>query len=160
MLKWPIGRAGRGVMLMWLVMGSLGFGVLNWFVFHRLDPTINLGFRLSRFGNLPIWYYGLELLFDLALIAVAVARLHDIGKSGWWLAVIVAGALLASVTGSGAIGLLVFAVWLGLLLWPGTLGPNAFGADPKGWKSREQYETQMRELTEQAKPNRRSSADS
>lgn len=160
MLKWPIGRGGRGAMLAWLVIGSLGFGLLNWFAFHRLDLTINLGFRLSRFGSLPIWYHGLELFFDLALVAVAVARLHDIGKSGWWLAIIAAGALLANVTGSGAISMLILAMWLALLVWPGTLGPNPFGADPKGWKSREHYETQMRELAEQAKPNRRSSADS
>ncbi len=65
----------------------------------------------------------LNSLTSLALfipsIAVAVRRLHDIGRSGWWY-------------------LLVFAIiigWIVLLIWfctEGTKGPNEYGPDPKG----------------------------
>lgn len=155
MFKWPIGRAGRGTMLGWLVLGSVGFSIVQWFAFQRLDLSIKLGFRadaISHFDVFPFWYPALELLFDIGLIVVAIARLHDIGKSGWWLATIAAAAVLATITGSGAIGLMIIVAWLALLLWPGTFGANEFGADRLGWESREQYEAQMQELRESARP--------
>ena len=51
-------------------------------------------------------------------LAVAVRRLHDVDRSGWWL-------LLAFVP---LIGIIVLIVW-----WctEGTRGPNRFGPDPK-----------------------------
>jgi len=64
---------------------------------------------------------GLILIGALVLpgIAVTVRRLHDVGRSGWWL----------------LIGLIPL-VGTGILLWwncqPGTIGPNRFGPDPKG----------------------------
>lgn len=51
-------------------------------------------------------------------IAVAIRRLHDTDRSGWWL-------LIALVPLIGAIVLLVFYVT------DGTKGPNRFGPDPK-----------------------------
>ena len=50
-------------------------------------------------------------------IAVAVRRLHDIDKSGWWL----------------LIGLIPLIGWIILIVWyatKGTTGSNRFGADP------------------------------
>ena len=59
-------------------------------------------------------------LFSLAVLlpslGVAVRRLHDVERSGWW--------LLLALTGIGALVLLYWYVTRG------TLGPNAFGADP------------------------------
>jgi uncharacterized membrane protein YhaH (DUF805 family) len=51
-------------------------------------------------------------------VGVYVRRLHDIGKSGWWLLV-----GLVPVIGIGVV----------LYWWaqPGTSGPNEFGPDPK-----------------------------
>lgn len=64
----------------------------------------------------------LTLIFYVAIlipsIAVAVRRLHDIDKSGWWI-------LIGLVPLIGAIVLLVF------YCTDGTRGPNRFGADPK-----------------------------
>jgi uncharacterized membrane protein YhaH (DUF805 family) len=51
-------------------------------------------------------------------IAVGVRRLHDTGRSGWWL-------LIGFVPLIGAIVLLVF------LVGAGNAGPNAHGDDPK-----------------------------
>ncbi|MGG5807908.1 DUF805 domain-containing protein [Falsiroseomonas sp. CW058] len=55
----------------------------------------------------------------LPSIAVAVRRLHDTGRSGWWL-------LIALVPLIGWIVLVIFYVGRG------EDGPNRFGADPRG----------------------------
>lgn len=61
-------------------------------------------------------------LFSLALfipsLAVAVRRLHDIGRSGWWL-------LIGLIPLVGALVLLVFAVQ------DSQPGSNAYGPNPK-----------------------------
>jgi uncharacterized membrane protein YhaH (DUF805 family) len=57
----------------------------------------------------------LGMAYSLAVllpgIAVAIRRMHDVGKSGWFLLIPIYGLILA--------------------LTPGDAGPNAFGADPK-----------------------------
>lgn len=67
-------------------------------------------------------YGPLSALFMLAIIvpsiAVGVRRLHDTGRSGWWM-------LIGLVPFIGAIVLLVFYVL------EGTRGPNEYGPDPK-----------------------------
>jgi len=55
----------------------------------------------------------------LPALAVSVRRLHDSGRSGWWV-------LIGLVPCVGWIILIVFYVL------PGTVGNNKFGADPKG----------------------------
>lgn len=60
--------------------------------------------------------YSLAVL--LPSLGVAVRRLHDTNRSGWWL-------LIGLIPIIGAIVLLVF------LVSEGTRGPNSHGADPK-----------------------------
>ena len=97
------------------------------FVFMYLDSALGLG------GSFTSWRTGnsigfnmtggvLSALFGLAVLlpslAVSVRRLHDVGKSGWFLLFIV---------------VLIFG-WIYLLylyVQPGTAGPNEYGADPK-----------------------------
>jgi uncharacterized membrane protein YhaH (DUF805 family) len=58
-----------------------------------------------------------ELGLILPAIAVAVRRLHDIDKSGWWL----------------LIGFVPLIGWIFVFIWmctKGSLGPNRFGPDP------------------------------
>lgn len=50
-------------------------------------------------------------------LAVAVRRLHDSGRSGWWL-------LIGIVPLIGSLWLFI------LLIWAGTRGSNRFGPDP------------------------------
>jgi uncharacterized membrane protein YhaH (DUF805 family) len=69
----------------------------------------------------PFHTRGLTALLGVVLFAptvgVEIRRLHDIGKSGWWL-------LMAFVPFIG--GILLIYWWT----QPGTSGPNKFGADP------------------------------
>ncbi|WP_431677005.1 DUF805 domain-containing protein [Kitasatospora sp. KL5] len=60
--------------------------------------------------------YGLAVL--LPSLAVTVRRLHDTGRSGWWL-------LIGLVPFVGAIALIVFAVL------EGQPGDNEYGSNPK-----------------------------
>ncbi|MEN2712925.1 DUF805 domain-containing protein [Sphingomonas sp. NPDC092331] len=158
MFKWPIGRAGRGAMFLWLMLGSLGFTAIKFFAFRQVAlGSIQLGFRSEAIAHptfFPLWYVALEAAFDLALLVVAIARLHDIGKPGWWLFGFVALAALASLPGLGVLLLVALVLWIALLFWPGTFGPNAYGPHPLGWESREQYEAQMRALREHVPPGK------
>ena len=78
------------------------------FVSHRLRGSILIG-SLSSF-------YSLAML--LPRLAVAVRRLHDNDKSGWWFFI-----FLVPIIGP---------IWLFILLIrEGTPGANRFGPDPK-----------------------------
>jgi uncharacterized membrane protein YhaH (DUF805 family) len=97
-----------------------------------------------------LWFgYGLRLLLLIPMFALFVRRLHDQDRSGWWglllplsvalsiprVLMIVLGdveamiaARLSPVTvASGLVGIMVLA----LCFWPGTDGPNRYGADPR-----------------------------
>jgi len=75
-----------------------------------------LGLAIEDVGYGPFY-----ILYALATIvpgvAVSVRRLHDIGKSGWYI-------LLAFIPCVGAIILLIFD------LTPGDTGDNEYGPDP------------------------------
>ncbi len=59
----------------------------------------------------------LDVVITVPVFAVMVRRLHDVGKSGWW--------LLAAFIPFGVLALIMF--------WAreGTPGDNRFGPDPK-----------------------------
>ena len=63
-------------------------------------------------------------LLIVPALALAARRLHDTGRSAWW--------LLISLTGIG--GILLF-IWY---LMPGTEGENKYGPDPKASDSNAQ----------------------
>jgi uncharacterized membrane protein YhaH (DUF805 family) len=87
------------------------------FVLVNIIIAVVIGI-IGRIIHLPI----IGTLYSLAVlvpgIAVGVRRLHDIGKSGWWL-------LLALIPIIGTIWIIV------LLATPGVQGANQYGADPK-----------------------------
>jgi len=104
------GRARRKEYWMFLLINTLISGVLL-----MLDIFIGLSSNGLGFGFFSI-------AFALAVIipnyAVAVRRLHDVGKSGWML-------LIAFIPLIGAIWLLV------LFVSEGNSGENQYGPDPK-----------------------------
>ena len=70
----------------------------------------------SKVGYVPVLLYALVVL--IPAIAVAVRRLHDTDRSGWWI-------LIDFVPIVGPIILLVF------LVLPGDPAENQYGPDPK-----------------------------
>jgi uncharacterized membrane protein YhaH (DUF805 family) len=153
-LRWPIGRASRNTMFAWLVLSSIAFTLIDWFAFRRLDLTINLGFRfnaIEQIGFLPVWRVALEVAFDVALATVAVARLHDASYSARWLAAILALTAASLLPGAGSLAFVALIAWVAIIFLPPSVGPNRFGADPRGWTSREHFDAQQRDLSAQEK---------
>jgi uncharacterized membrane protein YhaH (DUF805 family) len=113
------GRARRAE-YWWFVLFSILVGI----VASILDMALGMDFEGSVMsGGLFNLIANLALL--LPSLAVAVRRLHDTDRSGWWI-------LIVLIPLIGAIVLLVFFVQ------DGTPGPNRFGPSPKhyaapGW---------------------------
>lgn len=81
----------------------------------------------SALGSERLFYSLAGLVFFLPGVAVAIRRLHDTGRSGWWL-------------------LLVFAIivgWIVLIVWfcKDSEGENQYGPSPKGPGSQAGYGT-------------------
>ena len=111
------GRARRTEFWMFVLFNVLASAVLG--LVDRLIGTasvVDAGGTLVVTPGLLQGLYGLAVL--IPAIAVAVRRLHDTDRSGWW-------ALLYLVPLVGQIVLIVF--WV----IEGTRGPNRFGPDPK-----------------------------
>ena len=104
------GRARRKEYWMFVL-----FNVIFAVVAMILDNVLGLASKELGYG--PI--YGIDALaMILPSLAVAARRLHDIGKSGWWL-------LIALIPIVGAIMLIIWDVR------EGERGDNRFGPDPK-----------------------------
>lgn len=93
--------------------------ILFYFIFALVAAILDNVLHLTAYGFYtgPI-YSLLALALFLPSLAIAVRRLHDIGKAGTWV-------LISFIPIVGAIWLLV------LLCTPGIAGPNSFGEDPK-----------------------------
>jgi len=95
------------------------FNVIFAFVAMGLDNALGTTFKIE---DVPFPYGYIYLLYTLVVIipglAVAVRRLHDVGKSGWFL-------LIALIPLIGSIWLLV------LFFTDGQPGENKWGPNPK-----------------------------
>lgn len=114
------GRAQRSE-YWWFALFSIIVVLIGLGIDLALNPdlgsvtTTDGGFEAQTTGG-PVTLV-LYLLILLPSLAVAVRRLHDIDKAGWWL----------------LIGLIPLIGGIILLIWyctKGTLGPNRFGNDP------------------------------
>ena len=66
------------------------------------------------------------------LLPASVRRLHDFGRSGWWLfGFVVLDNILKPILGKGGVLIWKTVFNLLLLLWPGTKGPNEYGEAPR-----------------------------
>ena len=91
--------------------GRAGRPEFWWFILFTVVVWIATGW-------IPFIDNIVRLLFLLPLLAVGARRLHDIGRTGWWL-------LLSLVPIIGPIALLI------MLALPGTPGPNRYGPDSR-----------------------------
>ena len=133
------GRTTRAEYWWWVLFVFLGRAV-----FQGVDDVINSETSLgeNRF----------RILFTMAILlptmSATVRRLHDIGKTGWWLAAwlasLLGGLLLVGSLGGGVadsgglIVALVFIPWAAFTIWwivwtvrQGEPGGNRFGPDPR-----------------------------
>ncbi len=157
----PVGRCTRGRLIAVLILGSVGTIAADYATFGRAELFLNLGFRFDALSdplNYPLWRVAVEGVFGLLLAYMAVGRLHDISRSGWWLALLVALPFIGDAIGLSEIAFLSLIGWLALVFWSPTIGPNAYGADPRGWKSREQYDAQQAALNQRPDSNDQSAA--
>lgn len=104
------GRARRKEYWMFLL-----FNIIFAIVAMMIDGGIGTNMAPLPYGYVYIAY---ALVTFIPGLAVAVRRLHDIGKSGWWI-------LIALVPLIGGIWLLV------LLCTDSQPGDNAYGPNPK-----------------------------
>jgi len=91
-----------------------------WFALFSFVASLILNvIDIMLFGNESLM--SIDLIFSLAIllpsIAVGVRRLHDLGRSGWWLLIIL-------------IPLIGILILLFFFVQKGTDGPNEHGADP------------------------------
>ena len=87
--------------------------------YYEIPPTIFVQTIIGAMGIPGILLALYSMAIFIPNLAVAVRRLHDQDKSGWWI-------LIGFVPLIGGIWLLV------LYCLDGTPGPNRFGPDPKG----------------------------
>ena len=109
------GRARRKEFWMWYL-----FYVIILIVAMILDGVLGTGFEIGYGATTPYgWVYTIAVLAHLIPgLAVNVRRLHDVGKSGWFL-------FIALIPFVGAIWLLI------LSCSDGESGDNAYGSNPK-----------------------------
>jgi uncharacterized membrane protein YhaH (DUF805 family) len=89
-----------------------------WFVLASAIVQLAL-FILSRASAIMIvLYFGYAVATAIPGIAAGIRRLHDAGRSGWWL-------FISLVPCVGTIVLIVF------LATEGDVGPNQFGSPPR-----------------------------
>lgn len=89
-----------------------------WVLFSILVTGAGAIVDLAIFGDTDTGLFSplISLALLLPDVAVAIRRMHDLDRSGWW--------LLIYFTGIAAIVLLVWDCM------KGTIGPNRFGLDP------------------------------
>ena len=110
------GRARRKEYWIYNIINSI-IGGLLFFLDRMLGTTID-SLDLGEGNSLGILYLVYALFVFIPGLAVAVRRLHDVGKSGWML-------LIALIPLIGAIWLLV------LYLTDSNPGENKYGPNPK-----------------------------
>lgn len=101
------GRSSRGAYWWWWLF-YIAVAVVLTLLVRAVGPSLNI--------LVALW--GLAIV--LPSIALSFRRLHDVGKSAWW--------LLIAITGIGAIVLIVWAIQ------PGQRATNRFGPDVEAGK--------------------------
>jgi len=96
---------------------------MEYWMFTLFNVLIIIGLAflmamMDKAGTIPLLLLGMYCVgIIIPALSVAIRRLHDTGRSGWW--------ILLGVVPFGGIVLLIF------YLMPGESGDNAYGPDPK-----------------------------
>lgn len=108
------GRASRSEFWWWILFVWI-INVILAFLINLVTPSSGDTSSLGLLGNVALLI--VSVIFFLATLAVAVRRLHDTGRSGWWV-------LLYWVCCIGTIIMIVFCVQ------PSQPSDNQYGAPP------------------------------
>ena len=105
------GRAGRAE-YWWYVLASI-------VLYFAIAIVVGIGFAIASGLGVALLLAAMALYLAIIVpsIAVAIRRLHDTDKSGWW--------LLIALIPFGGLVLLFF------YIQEGTPGPNRFGSGPE-----------------------------
>ncbi len=148
---WWGSRLGRGDFIFAIIALNIAFIAALYFLSGGLSLTLDLGTRSTpRFwGSEPWMLTALKMAFDVAFASLCYRRLQDANHPGWYMLALVAALFGLSVLPlvSGVASLVAIAGLVTLLVLPPTIGPNRFGADPRGWKSPEHYREQQERLS-------------
>ena len=148
-----LGRTSRldfviGVVFLGLIASSAKAG-LSYAFFGYAPLSFDIGLMLpvrDPFAYPGFVFLALGVAHDLCLLVLIIRRLHAMNRPAYWgLAVFAAIFGLGYVWPMGGLIIYVGAI-LALIFKSGTIGPNDFGADPKGWTSLEEYEAQKERL--------------
>lgn len=148
-----LGRTSRldfviGVVLLGLIASSAK-AALSYALLGYAPLSFDIGLVLpvrDPFAYPGFVFLALGLVHDLCLLILVIRRLHDMNRQAYW-----GLAVFAAIFGLGYVwrlgGLIIYVIGvLALIFKSGTIGPNEFGADPKGWTSLEEYEAQKERL--------------
>lgn len=110
------GRASRSE-FWWFVLFVFALGsVASYFMVNSYQSNPNNWFRKDNSGKIVDT---VTFLIYLLVLSAACRRLHDIGKSGWWLSIVIvptfASSLLSLITDSVDLNLLKLGVGLCVL---------------------------------------------
>lgn len=126
----------------WYAIGTVALGIGS-----------VITFILAGLGNWLLWAT-FVIVFWMLMVSLPVLRLHDIGRSGWFVLCLLVPSFVCTTLQHDypdAAGkfidfdrpillfwqVLELAVWGCLLFWPGMRGPNRFGAGPMRLKRAE-----------------------
>jgi uncharacterized membrane protein YhaH (DUF805 family) len=132
------------LILLWIVLGGIFMAMAGSML---LSAGTGSASGLAAAGGVAMVLLVIMIVVWLALlipsIAVAVRRLHDTDRSGWWfggyLLLAFVGGFVRGSTGNGGLGMIIslvtFLYLIMLIVYfclDGTKGPNKYGPDPKG----------------------------
>lgn len=126
------GRATRSefwFFVLFMIIVGIITSIIDYSLFVTIDPSTGM-----PSGRPPLTTV-LQLATMLPYIAVAVRRLHDTDRSGWWVLLIVLpmlgqfviSALPALAMVIGLLSLVAFIIFIVFAVTKGTNGPNRFG---------------------------------
>lgn len=141
-------RMGRGDFFFGILAATVLWNVGLFLIYGKISLNFSLGLKtdLDLIGSWPLLVTALSIVCDALLIWFVIRRLRDAGYPGWYALGFLIFPILSALVGS-SIGLVLTLIGLiALFFIPGEIGPNRFGPDPRGWKSKSQYDEQQERL--------------
>ncbi|HEX8363991.1 MAG TPA: DUF805 domain-containing protein [Allosphingosinicella sp.] len=139
-----LGRTTRTNLLAYLILVAALNVALFLFAITTVRSAAPSAARIEALQALALANPVLAAADNLIFLWLAARRFQDQDRPGWlalapsaFLLVV----LLVPLPPVALLGLIAFVIALFL---PGTIGPNRYGPDPRGWRSREHYEEERR----------------